>query len=637
MTLRVSVVKTVFAVFAATALCAGTLWAPAGAQSATPPDCPDVKPVGELTRGMMTTGWTVSRGTEPEQFSAEILGVLQDGIAPGRDLIIVEAHSEAIDRAGGVWAGMSGSPIYHDGKIVGAVSYGLSYGPSNIAGVTPAEDMKDLLDYAPSDEDSRVASKSQARTVHMSKKEQRSVARSAGTSEDEVGSEFSQLKLPVGISGLGTRGMTKVARMLDRENAPFIPYAASSGTAEQTTSGGEVHAGDNFAAALSYGDITFSAVGTTTMVCDGKILAFGHYFDFSGDTSLGSNQADAITIVDDPLFGPFKLANISRGVGTLDQDRMAGVRTLVGPLPDVVPITSTVHALNNGRSRTGTTYSLDDDYLAFLAYYHVYSNVLVTMDEYSQGSAEISWTIEGTTDDGTPWSFERSNLYTSRYSIADEAPYELLSDIYALQGNDFEEIHFTSVDFEATVREEMREFKLRGVKTAVNDDELGRSKRLKVSPGDVITIQETLHPLTDDGEKNPDTSQDQVVTQTLTVPEEMKRDGTLGVTGGSSDYQSRICLYRPRRCDSDDEGAIDSFAKFIEALEGRAHNNDVISRLYTGRRTTKVMDEEITTTDRVVRGHRTIDINLRGTGGGRRHGTRGGKGHGLRGGPSTRD
>jgi hypothetical protein len=293
----------------------------------------------------------------------------------------------------------------------------------------------------------------------------------------------------------------------------------------------------------------------------------------------------------------------------------------------VVPITSTVNSLNNNRSRTGQTFSLDDDYLAFLTYYHVYSNILVTMDEYSEGSAEISWTIEGTTDGGHDWSFERSNLYTSRYSIADEAPYELLSDIYALQNNDFEEVHFTSVEFDATVREEMRQYRLRGVKVAVNEDDLRHSKRLKVKPGDVITIQEVLHPLTDDGEKNPDRSQDQTITQTIEVPEDMKRDGTLEVTGGASDYQSRICLYRPRRCDTEDEGVPSTFDEFIEALEQRAHNNDVISRITRGSR--KILTEQITTTDRVVEGRRSIDINVRGDRD-RRHGRKGrSKGRGF--------
>jgi len=288
-------------------------------------------------------------------------------------------------------------------------------------------------------------------------------------------------------------------------------------------------------------------------------------------------------------------------------------------LPDIVPITSTVNSLNNNRSRDGETFSLDDDYLAFLAYYHVYSNILVTMDEYSEGSAEISWTISGTKDDGTPWSLERSNLYTSRYSIADSAPYELLDDIYALYYNDFEEIHFTGIEFDATVREEMRQYRLRKVRTALNDDELGRHKRLKVRPGDVITVEQTLHPLTDDGEKNPDTSQDQIITQQVEIPETMKKDGHLSVTGGESDYEGRICLYRPRRCSRDGEDAIDTFDEYLAALADRPHNNDVITRLYSGRRGNHIESEIVETVDRVVGGRKTIDIDLRGNRDRRRH------------------
>jgi hypothetical protein len=246
------------------------------------------------------------------------------------------------------------------------------------------------------------------------------------------------------------------------------------------------------------------------------------------------------------------------------------------------------------------------------------------MDEYSEGSAEISWTINGTKDDGTPWSLERSNLYTSRYSIADGAPYELLNDIYALYYNDFEEIHFTSIEFDATVREEMKQYRVRRVRTALNGEELGRHKRLKVRPGDVITVEQTLHPLTDDGEKNPDISQDQIITQEIEVPEDMKRDGSLQVVGGESDYEGRICLYRPRRCNTSDEDAVDTFDEYLAALQERPHNNDVISRIYSGRR--KVVSETIATVDRVVAGRRSIDLDLRG---------RRGRNHGKRRGAST--
>jgi hypothetical protein len=104
-----------------------------------PIDCPDVMPVSEITDGMLGTGWTVSEGRDPEPFDAEVLGVLPDAIAPGRDMIVVDTSSPAITEAGGIWFGMSGSPVYHDGRLMGALAFGLSFGPSSIAGLTPAE------------------------------------------------------------------------------------------------------------------------------------------------------------------------------------------------------------------------------------------------------------------------------------------------------------------------------------------------------------------------------------------------------------------------------------------------------------------------------------------------------------------
>ena len=618
-----TVLRTTIAAIAAAGLISGAL-APAGAQSAAPPDCPEAMPTSQLQRGMKGTGWTVSKGTEPEPFEAEILGVLQDGIAPGRDLIIVDTHSPEIDRVGGIWYGMSGSPIYIDGKLVGAISYGLSFGPSTVAGVTPAEYMMDLLSYPEADEDSAPAAQAQPRTVMVPQNTRRSIAKQTDSRRREVGNEFVQLKLPLSVSGIGARGMKKISKMLDREDAPFVPFAGSSTSNQTQATSTDIHAGDNFAGALSYGDLTLAGVGTATIVCDGKVVSFGHPFDFTGESSLGANQADAITVVKDPIFGAYKLANVTGGLGTLDQDRLAGVRSLLGAMPATIPITSTITSVGNNKSQDGETDVVDSDYVAFLAYYHVYLNILVTMDEYSEGSADVTWTIHGTRADGSAWSFERSNLYTSRYSIADQAPYELLSDLYALYYNDFEEVEFTGIDIDATVREDIDEYRLRRVRASINDGEERKGRKLRVHPGDVITLTETLHPLTLEGEKNEDTSQDLQMTQAVQVPENAKNRGTLQVTGGNSDYQAYICLYRPRRCDPNGDGSIDSFDEYLEALSAIPHNNDVISRIYLGRRG-RIFATDSDTVDRVVSGRKYFELRFGGRGGSGEETTSGGK------------
>ncbi len=135
-------------------LSAGALGALGGAATAVPSDdsaapvadCAAPFPLADVAKGDLVDGLTVVSGTTPEAFTGEVLGVLNDGISPGIDMIMIDLDMPAFDETGGVWQGMSGSPVYaDDGRLIGAVAYGLSYGPSTIAGITPFEDMDDYL------------------------------------------------------------------------------------------------------------------------------------------------------------------------------------------------------------------------------------------------------------------------------------------------------------------------------------------------------------------------------------------------------------------------------------------------------------------------------------------------------------
>jgi len=122
---------------------AGLIWT--GVAVAAPGPCADVMPLSSVATGDVGEGWTVVSGTDPQSFDAEVLGVMPNLIGPGRDVIIVEISGPTVAAGGGVWAGMSGSPVYidHGGgpELAGALAYGFSFGATNIAGLTPAEDM----------------------------------------------------------------------------------------------------------------------------------------------------------------------------------------------------------------------------------------------------------------------------------------------------------------------------------------------------------------------------------------------------------------------------------------------------------------------------------------------------------------
>src|SRR5262245_25254906 len=195
--------------------------ASSAAQGAAFDSCPDAFPVADLTDGMVATGLTVERGTTPDTFTATVLGVVDDGIATGLDLIIVDTDSPAIQRAGGIWAGMSGSPVYAaDGRLIGAVAYSLSFGASSIAGITPAADMKEVLTRA-------TALRAAKKVALPAALRQKLVASGAATAA-QASAGMTQLAIPLGVSGLNQNRLDKVTERLQSRIPHMQVYSAGA-------------------------------------------------------------------------------------------------------------------------------------------------------------------------------------------------------------------------------------------------------------------------------------------------------------------------------------------------------------------------------------------------------------------------
>jgi hypothetical protein len=228
---------------------------------------------------------------------------MPDLIGPGRDVIIVEISGPTVDAGGGVWAGMSGSPVYidHGGgpQLAGALAYGFSFGATNIAGLTPAVDMLHVNGLPAS----HVRRPLPAR-IKLPRSVVRKVAAKIGAALPTVGGDLVRLKLPMSISGVAPERYAAMRKLPSlKKYRPMMRFTHGAAAHSASLSGvvDDLVPGGNFAAALSYGDLTSAGVGTTTYVCDGQALAFGHPYALSGRTSLGAGSADAIAIVDDAL------------------------------------------------------------------------------------------------------------------------------------------------------------------------------------------------------------------------------------------------------------------------------------------------------------------------------------------------
>ena len=454
-------------------------------------DCETVLPTSSVTAGMTGTGLTVSQGTTAESFDVEVLGVLENGIAPGRDMIIVDTSSPAIGAAGGIWAGISGSPVYIGGQFAGTVSYGLTFGPSSIAGLTPAEDVAALVDL-PATAAIRRLDRIPG-SVRLSDKLARVVAEHAGISA-QAAAGFTQLRLPLSVSGVGMSGLNRLTTDLEKKGMRFVPYAGGSASHTQMAADPlDVEAGDNFAATISYGDLTIAAIGTTSYVCNGMAVAFGHPATFGGKVKLGANEAEAITIVPETVGAPYKLANVGNVLGALDQDRLAGIRGILGFSPSVSPIRTETNVPELGRSRSGETDFVTQDWAGTAAFYHLWANFDSTFDSAGEGTSSVWWTIKGTRADGSPWELKRGNRFVST-AISEDTAFEVGFQVEMLQQNPWEEVEVTGVDVETKLESERRLYRFAGVKVSKNGGPYRAVNQVSARPGTRLRARVTLRP-----------------------------------------------------------------------------------------------------------------------------------------------
>lgn len=565
---------------AATALLFALAAAVLGAPAAFAGECDPVMPKSEVAVGMRGTGWTVSRGRALEPFDVEVIGVLRDFAAAGRDVILVEARSPSIDRAGGVWAGMSGSPVYVGGRLVGALALG--FAPSStIAGVTPAEDMLRLLSLP----GSATSATGDGGAVTLQPALAREVARRAGTLPSQV-TTMAPLPLPFSVSGLSARRLGHVRSWAAKRELGILPYAGASADRAAAPAAAEpLRPGDNFAALASYGDVTLAAVGTTTYVCNGRALAFGHPIELAGHVTAGASAADALVVIRDPVFGPFKVAAIGEPIGVVDQDRMAGIRAVLGPPPSGTPVRSTVLVPDTGEWREGRTEVVIPEYVGFGTFLHLLSNFDATFDAASGGTASLSWVVHGTRADGSPWRLSRSDLLASRYAVAELAASAVGFEIDMLALNPFEDVRVNGVEVSASVDDAVRQYTVSKVLVAKERRRFRARRTLTVVPGMRIRVRVVLRPFTRGPTRQVDVS--------FRVP---RRGAPFGV----------IEVGRPGPSEPEpEEGAapgVPSFDAFLRMLENTPRSDVLVMRMRTGESARRRQERRIRLDGAVVGG-----------------------------------
>ena len=476
------------------ALAAGAITVPgsmaAHAAVTAPIACPDALPTAQAVDGLVGTGFTVERGTTPAPFTANVLGRITDGIAPGVDMIMADVSSPALTRAGGVWAGMSGSPVYTpDGKLIGSVSYGLAPN-SPIAGITPAAEMKKLLTASVGGAPAQLKAK-----ISVSKTQAARIAKTGDVTAAAAAAGFKRLPVPVTLSGPSAAHSGD--RELQRVRKAFPDAIVSLGSAARASAApaDEIRAGGNFAGAISYGTASLTGVGTTTFVCDGEAVAFGHPFTFLGDeTKLSAHPAEALFVQDDKLFGAFKVANVGGVAGTVDQDRLAGIRAKLGVAPATAPITTRL-SVDGGPTRTLRTQLVAQPFAATVTFGHVLAAVDRGLDKIGAGSAAVTIRVRGTRANGSGFTLTRTDRLSDSVDLSFALGVKVADLVNEISAQEFEDVRITSVDVAGSLSSKPSEYRVTAFKVLSGGKWKNPPSTIRVKEGGVLSTQFSFTPV----------------------------------------------------------------------------------------------------------------------------------------------
>ena len=315
--------------------------------------------VDDVRPGMKGYGMTVFQGSKPERFEVEVLGVIRGVWGPKQNIIIARLSGPLAERTF-VFQGMSGSPVYIDGKLVGAVAYAFPFSKEPIAGITPIQEMVDIFERADAEEPATTGRLSfntlmskATSTGLASRPAQMSAlvgpqAASSAPLVPYIGQTIVPIATPVTFAGIPQSVLDVFADEFKKVGLQPVAGLGSGSSAgpmvkfdENTLTGGS-----SVNVQLVRGDFSLDAAGTVTYRDGERIYAFGHPFLSSGKTSWPMSESSVVTVIPN-MNNSFKLASGGNLVGSINQDRTTGIFGRLGDEPQMIPVHITVHTSRN--------------------------------------------------------------------------------------------------------------------------------------------------------------------------------------------------------------------------------------------------------------------------------------------------
>ncbi len=440
---------------------------------ATAPLTEQIIPVDQIHTGMRGVAYTVFQGTQPEPMDVEVLGVMKNVNGPKGDIILVRLHGTKVEYTG-VVAGMSGSPVYIEGKLAGALAFRIGeFSKEPIAGVTPIAEMLEInaLDQSPAAPPGEAATESRSASRAASPGEVRSS--SAG-----FASYLKPIETPLVFNGFSEEVVRQFAPQFAASGIVPVMGAGSVSDKKQPE---PIVPGSAVSAVLVRGDMDIAATCTVTYQDPERLLACGHPLLQFGRVDLPMTKAEVLATLPSPA-NAFKIVNTTEPIGAFVQDRHTGILGQFGKQPEMIPVTLTIHG---GASPKSFHYEvLNNARLSPLAMMATVFNALRGLNEYGE---EITYRMQGRIsvtgfpevglqnmfapmDGGQPAAMQVALSVGDRFSRIYDNPYDR-PNIRAVQ-----------LDFDL-----VRERKWARLETA-------RTDQMEARPGDQLIIETVVRP-----------------------------------------------------------------------------------------------------------------------------------------------
>jgi hypothetical protein len=299
----------------------------------TASDTPEILPLSQVKPGMQGVAYTIFAGDQIEKMDLSVIGVLHNALGPKQDVILVELHGPNAEHAG-VVAGMSGSPVYLDGKLAGALSLKLGlFTKEAIGGVTPIENILDV-------EKALVTPSNVATMTSVSPSGSNETPGGVPIPHDlseqiglTRGRYLVPIETPLIFAGLYPQTLTQFGGKLSSLGLT----AMAGGTAAPSPEDSQLKPGDMVGMDLIRGDLSLSAGCTVTRVTGDRIFACGHPLFGFGSVSLPLSRGHVVMTLASSLAST-KIMNTGGVIGTLTQDRATAVMAVLGPGPPTIPM-----------------------------------------------------------------------------------------------------------------------------------------------------------------------------------------------------------------------------------------------------------------------------------------------------------